>query len=390
MRQTVFPASNLNGASAWFNPATLTLIGGGYLVLATAAFFPSERVSQLFILLNVGWLGLLLAFNGRASGKLATRLLALAPLLLCYVPAATDTSDFPFVIKKFEGAILATILASALFYTSLKRTDVDGFQRAWIATGVAVLIMTILYKLQYGFFDRQVRFLFNGPIVFGWLMGSISVLSLYRATRSEWVTRWIVVGAVFALAVIWSASKGPLVALSVTCSVILLTGGARRSLVVAGLALGLIALLLAVAPEQAFDRFRGISDLIGRDAGVYDGSIAPRKIAWQQAIGLFQSSPITGVGLGNFQFFTNLSLTYPHNIFLESLAETGMLGLAGLLMTLGLVFAMTTPLGRFWLLFIVVAMQFSGDISYLRIALATPIALAAHKAWLARQVPRRA
>ena len=65
-----------------------------------------------------------------------------------------------------------------------------------------------------------------------------------------------------------------------------------------------------------------------------------RRIVFGAGISLFESSPIGGVGFGQFQFLSPLhvsgsDVTYPHNAYLRILAEQGILGVAAFIALLG-------------------------------------------------------
>lgn len=106
----------------------------------------------------------------------------------------------------------------------------------------------------------------------------------------------------------------------------------------------LVSLTAVVASNFFFsfnviDRFLLKSDLFDKS------SVDGRIYRIQQAVTIFQQSPIVGVGLGNYPLYINTgfvkelglpsgieelasaSLAMPHNIFLQQLAETGILGL---------------------------------------------------------------
>lgn len=84
------------------------------------------------------------------------------------------------------------------------------------------------------------------------------------------------------------------------------------------------------------------ADLVGRlssfssDAGAID-----RKYLWQAAIRMFMAKPVLGVGLGTFMenypiFWVRptTEIAYTHNCYLQTLAETGIIGLGAFLLFL--------------------------------------------------------
>ena len=70
-----------------------------------------------------------------------------------------------------------------------------------------------------------------------------------------------------------------------------------------------------------------------------DPSALLRLIMWKSALNAFGSFPITGVGLGNFYYATRIvKIGFCHNFYLNTLAETGILGGLSLVVLLIMVF----------------------------------------------------
>ena len=72
-----------------------------------------------------------------------------------------------------------------------------------------------------------------------------------------------------------------------------------------------------------------------------EGSNMGRLVVWQDSWEIIKKSPIIGVGLGNYSLAVNFNQDYrnavtSHNLYLDLLAETGLLGLAAWLTVLGL------------------------------------------------------
>lgn len=105
---------------------------------------------------------------------------------------------------------------------------------------------------------------------------------------------------------------------------------------------GALLLIVLIAPSAVWSRIGTVLDPLTerRDVGrIVDSSTELRLGAQQAAIEMFLERPFAGVGAGNFpalyqQVTTDLGLRavrgefQPHNVYLEILAETGLLGLA--------------------------------------------------------------
>jgi O-antigen ligase len=147
---------------------------------------------------------------------------------------------------------------------------------------------------------------------------------------------------VAAVAEVLTISKSGITATIFACAVALLLAlpahaGRRRvstwALVCGGLyVLGYLVLGLVTA---------------GRETAQLDG-LAPRPVLWQAALDLWRMSPIVGVGAGNYELDlgqVGLPLVHTHanSLYLQSLAE---LGVVGLIATFSMVYASIVTFGR--------------------------------------------
>jgi O-antigen ligase len=129
-----------------------------------------------------------------------------------------------------------------------------------------------------------------------------------------------------ALALVGSGSRGPAVALGIVVLASLLFY--RRLLLDVGclLAIGLLALPFANIPDSSLEymgsllRSRGVSGLLSFRGELLD-------YGWK----LLQQHPLIGTGVEGFRYYSSNAAVYkwPHNIFLETACELGIL--AGLL-----------------------------------------------------------
>jgi hypothetical protein len=216
--------------------------------------------------------------------------------------------------------------ASLLLAFSLERIGVDRTFRVWLVLLAALLVAAIAYKVQNGFFDREVNFLLNGPNVFARQMGLAALLSGFLL-RGPF--RWLGIVA-FTLAVIWTQSKGPLLFLLL---VGLGTGWLRlgakgRILVLLGLAgvVAVLSLLLDQLRDVDFFRrfFVAAAVLEGGLGGENYGSVGSRVLLFSTAARMIAEHPL-GIGLGSWMPLSGFFWAeYPHNFFLEVLLEGGL------------------------------------------------------------------
>jgi hypothetical protein len=186
--------------------------------------------------------------------------------------------------------------------------------------------------------------------------------------------------AVFFLAVLWTQSKGPLLALLlVLVAASVIEGrGIRRlilpiAMIVGGVVLAVMAATLADAPllERLFVAASATSP--GGGAANY-GSIGARVETYTASLALIEQHPL-GVGTGGWAAATGLyAMEYPHNFLLEVGSE---LGLAlGPFLLVSYVGFLVSPVRELAYLagFLALAQQTSGDLLDSRMWLALSLA----------------
>ncbi len=157
--------------------------------------------------------------------------------------------------------------------------------------------------------------------------------------------------------VVTSLSRGAWIGLAVGVLVMVFSLGRRaRGAIVAIVAGSVLLVILAEAnalPSVISDRFGllvsqiQIFDPRGVVPTPEDYALVERMVHWQVAGNMFLSSPITGVGIGNFNdLFTKFGVQgwpysrgHAHNYYLNLLAEVGLVGFAGYMIMLITAFA---------------------------------------------------
>ena len=163
------------------------------------------------------------------------------------------------------------------------------------------------------------------PIVLGRLSASGLLIALYvvLAPGSRFRLAGVVAVPLMTISLLASGGRGSLV--GVIAGLVVLLGvpsifSVRRSTIAAALATSLVVALTVVpvvARQRATSLFFGGSE--GRNSGGRTG-------LWEQALDTFISHPLGGIGTGGFASFDPLD-RYPHNLFLETASELGLLGL---------------------------------------------------------------
>jgi len=201
---------------------------------------------------------------------------------------------------------------------------------------VAYMIVGLLYALgtifaaPLGLYSKEVILGVRRPEVFGEVssgLGTMLVLfacialcrACYTTSRGARIT-WGVLTAIFSIGVIMTIGRESWIALFLAFLTIVITYTKNWKLPLL-VVIPLIPLVLASGATNFYDP----SHVYGVD----------RLVIWQDAITIWQHSPIIGIGAGNYQFF---DIAYgrdvvgiAHNQYLQVLAEMGVLGFVCLL-----------------------------------------------------------
>lgn len=183
-----------------------------------------------------------------------------------------------------------------------------------------------------------------------------SILSEYRKKRRvHWYSLGLLIcfglsAALISAALLASWSRGAWLGTAVAAAVMLFALPKRATTGVAA-ALGLAFLfaglwLGGLLPRSVINRltasaddFLAMEDVRGVDVSPINYAVIERIAHWQAALNMAQSNPILGVGLGNYEIVYDRyrlinwkePLGHAHNFYLNTLAETGLVGLAAYL-----------------------------------------------------------
>lgn len=317
-------------------------------------------------------------WEGRWPAGLAPRALAVA--LAAYVLVVLLSTTVALDAGLADEALAATAKGYVLFLlvSFLATTPARVRMAARVLVGGGVLLgglallqaLTGAYEASFGGLARVEFAQVYGDVVEPRAAGPLGdpnffaqillipvpVALLLAWKERRWWLRAASLGAaaVIAAGVVVTYSRGGALALGAV--VVLALFAARPSpLRIAGgmavLALGLF--LLPPDFTQRLDTLRGLLPG-GPPAGEFDSSIQNRKLLMQSAWGMFEDHPVSGVGAGNYTVhFGDYAAEvgspvheyedigrphYPHNLFLQIAAETGLLGLLAFGAALLLVF----------------------------------------------------
>ena len=179
-----------------------------------------------------------------------------------------------------------------------------------------------------------------------------SILSGYRKKQGiHWYSPGLLIcfglsAALISAALLASWSRGAWLGTAVSAAVMLFALPKRATTGFAA-ALGLAFLIVGLwlgglLPQSVVNRltasaddFLTMEDVRGVDVSPMNYAVVERIAHWQAALNMAQSNPILGVGLGNYEIVYDQyrlinwkePLGHAHNFYLNTLAETGLIGL---------------------------------------------------------------
>lgn len=241
------------------------------------------------------------------------------------------TDNFQYGIEKLTEFLIVTTISFLAPFVFLNSTEkVESFFK-WIVYLAGVL--GSLFLLLGSIFSFRVLFATIGGnyLAIGHFMSLALLLIIY------WVPRrnikkgilWFFATAVVISALVVSGGKGPIVAfivaviLSTIFSIKFYSGKILTNLTLRILTVLVLIILITISPLGKNLIQRSL-EFLSPDSSSREIRIETAHLSWE----MFQESPVWGQGLGSFEKrFGPGDIRYPHNIFLEFLAETGLVGL---------------------------------------------------------------
>lgn len=245
------------------------------------------------------------------------------------------TDNFQYGIEKLTEFLIVTavsFLAPFIFLNSAEK--VESFFK-WTVYLAGVL--GSLFLLLGSIFSFRVLFATIGGnyLAIGHFMSLALLLIIY------WIPKrnikkgilWFLATAVVISALVVSGGKGPIVAFvmavvfSTIFSIKFYSVKILINLIFRIFTVLVLIILITISPLGKNLVQRSL-EFLSPDSSSRGIRIETAHISWE----MFQESPVWGQGLGSFELefgdkFGPSDIRYPHNIFLEFLAETGLVGL---------------------------------------------------------------
>lgn len=369
-----------------------------YFLLATGAIFPEGEWSTKTIVSIANIIMLLCYINyGLFNRSLIKSFSIFFPLLISFLVSLFRSNEIFFAIEKIEGGILVGVIVAAGVSFVIRLSNEEKFLKVFLAVSFLILTLTLLYRFSLGITDRNARFLLNGPIVFGWLMGLNFVICIYLFFTEKKIL-YLLLAIVFILSVAWTQSKGPILASFAGLSVIFFKNvDLKKIRLILFMFLSLFFVYYIFSYFDFGERYLALIRIFNNDLNESDGgSVNIRAEMFLYSIRLWESNFLFGVGIGNWKEYVNnllsvnIKFIYPHNFLAESLSETGVFGFTFLGGLYFIVFYKSSFIPRLIMLYFTICLLFSGDASYLRFLFSIPIGFLIAKVFSKLSLQKRA
>lgn len=352
-----------------------------YFMLATGKLFPEPVLSEKTFISIVNVAFILFYINSRVFRKsLVKTIFLIFPILIFFLCSMFRSNDISLALSKVEGGILSGLFIAAVVSFIILLSNEKKFIKLFIMASFLLLTLTLLYRFSLGLSGRNERFLLNGPIVFGWLMGLnfIFCIKLFFLKRSN---IYLLLSFLFILAVFWTQSKGPLLASIVIFSILMLKNANKENIkLMLFISIFLLFSYYLLNYLDLGDRYSALTRLFNNELNESDqGSVGIRAEMFFYSIELWKNNFMFGVGLGNWnehinRFFSlSVMFPYPHNIIVELLSETGFSGFLFLMISYLYLFIKSNYICKIVMLYFTICLLFSGDASYLRFLFSLPL-----------------
>jgi O-antigen ligase len=327
----------------------------GINIIQPGELFPAldalhvERVMAILVLVS------LLIHHGRFVFSKPTK-----ALLLFWL--ATFLS-VPFAFWRMGALLTAIDFSRVIIYHILIANLVNSQRRfriflivftvliGWLAVSSYVAYLRGNFYNENGHFAREEGLTSSGgnPNELGLTLVSGLPLIALLWTRGKWRDRMLGFGVagICIWAVIFTGSRSSFLSLLFLLAAYVFS--TRRRIIFLPFALGLLALLWQVMPTEYQHRYLSVESLKG------DESYQLRVVAWHAGWHMFLDYPLTGVGIGQFQF-ANGAKYWPlpgpkvwmnaHSLYVVLIAELGIIGTITFVAYLWTLFALNRSLRK--------------------------------------------
>jgi len=340
-------------------------------LLIIGNIFPADRLTFLSIPSNtilffvLIFVLTLLLFSFIKNNYLTKISLLIAPFLITFL-ACFSLYDISLIgVEKYLNYLILGYLGAVILIISTEISEQKGIFKITIYFLALLFLAAVIWKLKFGFWERHVHYFLNGPIVFGRNMAVGFFLSLFLAKYDR---KYLLFCAAFAFGVLWSMSKGPILAFLICCSIIIYLKN-KRNFIIFLFFSGILGFTLLSGvidlSDTPFKRIQlGFQVSFGySNSTAANGSLDSRVKMVNDTLNIISGNLLTGVGSGNWGNMLHSPFTYPHNIFLEVYSELGLF--LGSLLLIPCCFFLIYYKSQYYVLplFFLISHQFSGDVA---------------------------
>ena len=203
----------------------------------------------------------------------------------------------------------------------------------WLYSAVA--ITSAAYAIQQGSIGEGSNDMIRGEGLAGgansaarYILVALIFLNCVRGTVKNFVLYVLVSGAIAisAVGVIFTGSRTGMLLLAGVLAMIVFdrTGGRRRQSLGLLIVVGLVFLFLA--PDRVLNIFQSVGPSITRGTD----TVGLRYSLWEAGLAMWRDNPLAGVGIGQFPYrlkdYDIRRFLGAHNMYIQVLAETGLIG----------------------------------------------------------------
>ena len=346
---------SLGQSMTWYERSLTVIAGGGVFLLPVVAATLDHGASTVFIIGALVGLGSLSQVR-RHWWDLSRheRIVLLGFMIFCAMPfiSLINAEDIRYFFSRYERIV--KFLLFIPWYFMVRRLRIDLLRMLLLGCVVAGCVMAAVAYYEVEVLNRGIAQGAYHKIVFGDIAMLVALVLLAAVTLHSGSPALLVLmlmsagGAIYAS--ILSYSRGAWLALPVCflvigfASVVDRRRQSRKLVLAVTIALATTVVLGYPVAKQQFD-FTSRNLTAYLDGSDPQTSIGQRFQLWGIAVDVWRRHPLVGTGLGDFkhhvqqqldakQVQLDLTFSHAHNIYLEFLATTGIIGLLVMAVTI--------------------------------------------------------